>query len=117
MASLESSYKVRLLNVAIIGAILAAVEVAAAAGLSHSLKDSVSKRMANNIWSLILTIAFATFWGAVQISKLGKGNHPVYGKPGFRREHLLAWALSVVLFLCVEVYLIATYGTVNPFFH
>jgi tetratricopeptide (TPR) repeat protein len=105
-------HKIRVANVVIIAILLAAAEVGTAAVISHSLRDSVTSRTANNIWTLVLTLAFATFWGAVQISKLGKGNYPIYGKPSFRREHVMAWILSAIVMLGVEAYSIATSGSV-----
>jgi tetratricopeptide (TPR) repeat protein len=112
IGAIGSDYKISVTNIVIIGVLLAAVEIVSAAFISYFLKNSVSSRAANNIWSLVIAFAFAVFWGTVQINKLGKGNHPIYGKPGFRREHLLAWLLSLALFLSVEFYLITKSGSI-----
>lgn len=107
--------KTSLVRIAIIGTMLAMLEIAAAAWISKALRYRISTSPANNIWAIIITIGLAIFWGGVMVIKAG--SHPASANyPAFQREHLISWILSIVLFLIAEVYLIQTHGSVNVFF-
>src|SRR5579863_1802774 len=102
-----SEYKPSFFSTAVIGVILTAVEIGCAAGIAYFLRGHL-RPMLINVVSVLMTIAFVSFWTKATIRQWNYGSDPTYRDPGVQLGARMSSRLSVAFFLVAEVYLIVS---------